>query len=149
MSEIAFYHLQRQGLSEGLPKLAAKVLQVGMHAVIKFGDKATLTVVDKALWTYDANSFLPHDKAGCDHAEDQGLFLTTSDENPNDARVLMLVNGVDASEISGFERVLYMFDGNDPDITAKARSDWKIFKDGAFKLTYWQQKDEGGWEQKA
>lgn len=149
MSEIAFYHLQNLGLSEALPKLAAKILQAGMRAVIKFGEQATLTAVDKALWTYDANSFLPHDKTGCDYPEAQGLFLTTGDENPNDARVLLLVNGVGPGEIGGFERVLYMFDGNDPDITAKARTDWKNFTDSESKLTYWQQKDEGGWEQKA
>ncbi len=126
-----------------------KVHQAGLRAIIKAENKGLMDTLDKALWTYDSASFIPHDKDGCKQADQQPIYLTTSDDNPNDATALVLINAVDASGIQNYDRCLYMFDGRDEMIVQKARADWKAYKNLDLEMSYWQQKENGGWEQKA
>lgn len=149
MNDIRFYHLQRQSLEEALPKLMLKVAEAGLKAVIKTADNAVIDGLDKALWEFDPDSFLSHDRDGCDHPEEQAFFLTTRDENPNQSTVLVLVNAAKHPAFDQFDRCLYMFDGRSEDIVAAARADWKVFKEGDYSMSYWQQQEMGGWEQKA
>lgn len=149
MPEIKFYHLQRQRLEEALPKLVEKVCDAGLRAVIKVPDGATIELLDKALWSFDPLSFIPHDKDGSAHPAAQSIFLTDGDENPNESSVLILVNAVDGPKMAEFDRCLYMFDGRDERIVAKARADWAKLKDEGLEMSYWQQKETGGWEKKA
>jgi len=148
--EVRFYHLQRQPLEAALPRLMERVLEQELRAVIRLPDTARLAAIHSALWTYDPASFLPHGTPEDGNAARQPIYLTTGEERPNNASILVLVDGAQApSDLSSFTRCLYMFDGNDPDILARARDDWTRFKDLAATLSYWQQKPQGGWEQKA
>lgn len=149
MNDIRFYHLQRQTLEEALPKLISRVSEAGLRAVIKADDQAVIDTLDKVLWEFDASSFLPHDKEGCDFPEDQSFFLTTKDENPNGSSVLVLIDGTDSTDFDQYDRCLYMFDGRNEDTVAVARADWKKWKEGSWTMSYWQQKEMGGWEKKA
>jgi len=149
VAEIRFYHLQRQRLEEALPKLMEKVYEAGLRAVIKSPNVDTVSMLNKALWEFDAGSFLPHGQDGCKHATQQPVFLTCSDDNINNATVQVVVNAADGVAPEAFDRCLYMFDGRDERIVAKARQDWKKFKSPDIEMSYWQQKETGGWEQKA
>ena len=149
MVEIRFYHLQRQRLEEALPKLIEKVYANGLKAVIKIPDEGLRTSIDKALWEYDAASFIPHDQDTCKKPEMQPIYLTCGDENPNEATVQVIINAVEGTDTVAYERCFYMFDGRDERIVAKAREAWKLFKDTDVEMSYWQQKETGGWEQKA
>jgi len=130
----------------------AKVSEAGLRAIIKSEDKALIEILDKALWDFDPESFLPHDKDGCDHPDDQIFFLTTTDENPNNSTVLVLIDAAKHANFDKYDRCLYMFDGRSEDVVAAARNDWKTWKakeDAGYSMSYWQQKEMGGWEQKA
>jgi len=148
MTKVAFYHLQTRSLLDAIPSLAAKIFASSMRGLIKAKDKDTLNAIDKALWTFTADSFLPHRISGKGFEQDQGLLLSLDDENLNDANVLMLVDGAKIPDISGFERVLYIFDGNTPERVTQAREDWKVLKETEANLSYLQQNDQGGWDQK-
>ena len=152
MKDIRFYHLQRQSLGEALPKLMEKVGEAGLRAVIKAPDEALIDRLDKALWEFDPESFLPHDKDGCDHPDAQTFFLTTTDENPNGSTILVLIDAAKHADFDSYDRCLYMFDGRSEAVVAAARTDWKAWKDkenNDYSMSYWQQKEMGGWEQKA
>jgi len=149
VAEIRFYHLQRQRLEEALPKLIEKIYEAGLRAVVKVPDESVRASLDKALWTYNAASFIPHDQDTCKHPDAQPVFLTCSDENPGGATIQLIVNAVDGADTSAFDRCLYMFDGRDERIVGKAREDWKKFGALGVEMSYWQQKETGGWEQKA
>ncbi len=45
-------------------------------------------------------------------------------------------------------KILHLFDGNDTKQLEFARAKWKFYKQNKIKLTYWQQKIDGGWENK-
>jgi DNA polymerase-3 subunit chi len=115
--------------------------------VVVAGSKERVEALDAALWTYDEASFLPHGTALDGYPGRQPVWLTTEDENPNGARLLVLVDGARSQRVAEFERVLDMFDGS-ADSVAAARARWKAAKEAGHTLTYWQQTDTG-WEQKA
>ena len=62
--------------------------------------------------------------------------------------ILLTVNGAVPDKPEAFERILDMFDGNDPQAVANARNRWKNYKESGHALTYLRQTDSGGWEKK-
>ena len=149
MAEIGFYHLDRMPLEEALPKLLEKAHGSGARMVIRAPDSAAVERLNLLLWTYSPSSFLPHGSAADGWAEEQPIYLTAQDENPNGADILVQVEGAEAADPGSYRRVLDLFDGADPEALAAARSRWRSYKDAGHVLTYWQQKPQGGWDKKA
>lgn len=147
-TEVLFYHLERQGLEKVLPNLVEKTLERGWRAVVQAGTEERLAAIDLALWTYKEESFLAHGQAKDGHAAEQPVYLTTGAETPNGAGVRFLVDGAEAQEFTGFVRIVYLFDGNDADAVARARSQWTAAKGAGCPVTYWQQNAAGKWEKK-
>jgi len=147
-TEIRFYHLQRSRLETALPQLLQRVLGRGMRAVVLAGSPERAEALNQQLWTYDEATFLPHGAASDGDAAFQPIWLTENDENPNGAKVLMLVDGAVSDKLADFELVCEMFDGNDPEALDAARKRWKEYQALGIPLTYWQQ-TANGWEQKA
>lgn len=149
MQDIRFYHLTQQTLEQALPKLMVKVVEAGMRALVKVPDKTYMDTLDKVLWDFDPASFIAHDKDGSKHPSDQIIFLTVGDDNQNNADIIVLVDNMMCDDVAKYKRCLYMFDGRNENIVAKAREHWKSFKDAGTEMSYWQQTEFGGWEQKA
>ena len=149
MTAFGFYHLQRLPLEQALPRLLGKALERGMRAVVMAGSDERVKALDGALWTFVQDSFLPHGTAAGGNPAEQPVFLTTVEENPNGATLLVLTDGVEPAFTAGFERCLDLFDGNDEQAVAAARQRWRRCNDAGHELAYWQQTDAGGWVQKA
>jgi DNA polymerase III subunit chi len=149
VTDISFYHLQRQPLDRALPQLLDRVLASSMKALVLGDNPELIAALNSSLWTYDPGSFLPHGTKKGGDSEIQPVFLTTEQENPNRAEILVLVDGADHKDLSQFDRCLDMFDGNDSDAVAQARLRWVAYKDAGHQVTYWQQNDAGKWESKA
>lgn len=149
MTEISFYHLLHQPLSVALPKLLEKVSAANLKAVIKAGSESRVEELDKILWSYKPDSFLAHDTSKCKYPDQQPIYLTTGDENPAGATILILVDSMNSAHIGEYDRCLEMFDGLDMAAVSAARNRWKAYKDADHALTYWQQTEAGGWEKKA
>jgi DNA polymerase III subunit chi len=78
------------------------------------------------------------------------VVLTLSESNPNRAAIRFLVEGAPLpAEVSGYERLVVVFDGNDEEALAAARGHWKAVKAAGHEATYWQQDPRGRWEKKA
>lgn len=148
MTNISFYHLLHQPLSSALPKLLAKVHEAGMKAVIKVGSDEQMQALDDLLWTFDKNSFLPHGPVKSKSPEQQPILLTTGDENPAGATVLVLVDSMESDQMGKYDRCLEMFDGTDQEAVTAARARWKKYTEAGHDLTYWQQTEQGGWGKK-
>jgi DNA polymerase-3 subunit chi len=150
MTEIRFYHLTLKPLEAVLPVMLERTLnRDGRRAVVMAASEARVEALNAHLWTYDDRGFLPHGSRVDGHAERQPIWLTDGDEIPNGASVLFLTDGAQSAHLDGVELVCDLFDGNDPDATAAARDRWTACKEAGHTLTYWQQTERGGWEQKA
>jgi DNA polymerase-3 subunit chi len=99
--------------------------------------------LNQLLWTYDEASFLPHGSARDGNAERQPIFLAASEGNPNQATMLVLVDGAQGAALEGYSRVCDMFDGNDEVAVEDARRRWREAKAAGHNLTYWEQTGAG------
>ncbi len=154
MTEVWFYHLQRQPLENVLPHLIEKSLEKGWRVVVQANSDERLDALDQSLWTYSDASFLAHGRARDGDADLQPVYLTTNLDNPNGAALRLFVEGVDMTKaLAGadpaYVRAIALFDGNNEDELLLARDQWKKLKDLGFTLTYWQQGDNGRWEKKS
>ena len=147
--EIFFYHLERQALEQALPLLVEKSLERGWKALISCGSGERMDALDTALWTYREDSFLPHGRDSEAGAAEEPVLLTTETANPNGSQVLFVVDRAATDALSGYERIVYMFDGRDDEALSEARGFWKEAKEAGHPLTYWQQDGGGRWQKKA
>ena len=146
MAEVGFYHLTATPLDRALPRLLERTMQAGERAVVLAGSEERVQALNGLLWTYEERSWLPHGAARGGFAEDQPIWLTTTQENPNGAGFLFLTDGVSAADLSAWTRVFDLFDGRDDAAVAAARARWKVARDAGHDLSYWRQTDRGGWE---
>lgn len=149
MTEIRFYHLQQQSLEQALPLLLRKAVDNGKRVFVRLSDAARLDGLSEAIWSYKDNGFIPHGTASDKFSEDQPVLLSADLENLNKADMLVLANGADHSDVDDYGLCCEMFNGQDQDEVTAARARWKAYKEAGHDLTYWQQTERGGWEQKA
>lgn len=150
MTEILFYHLQRQPLEAVLPNLVERSLARQWRVAIQPSSEERLQVLDDQLWTYADDSFLPH---GTDREPDAGglpVVLTLAGANPNGAAIRFLVEGSPLpADAEAYARICVLFDGTDQEALLLARAQWRQAKEAGHTLAYWQQDDDGRWQKKA
>lgn len=150
MTEILFYHLKGQRLEQVLPALLQKSLERGWRVVVQASSEERVEVLDAHLWTWRDDSFLPHGVWRDSEAPAQPILLTVNEDNPNGASVRFLVEGVAMpADASSYERVVLVFNGEDPEAVEAARTRWSEAKMAGFEVTYWQPDELGRWQRKA
>ena len=143
MTEIDLYELGGTPLERVVPKLLERVLERGKRAVVMAGSAERVEYLNTYLWTYAQRSFLPHGTAADGFAEDQPIYLTSADENPGGASVLLLIDGQTSMNINDFERCLEIFSG---DAAGAARGRADANRAAGHTVTYWRQRESGGWD---
>jgi DNA polymerase III subunit chi len=146
--EVYFYHLERRSLEEVLPTLLELSLKRGWRAAVQAASEERVEALNTLLWTYREESFLPHGTARDGRPSAHPIYLTAGDDNPNAAHVRFLVDGAVLADASPYTRVAYVFDGRDDQAVARARAEWQAAKAKGHAVSYWQQNQEGRWQQK-
>lgn len=149
MTDIQFYHLLTTPLERALPKLMEKALSAEMKSVIRAADEEQMHRLNDALWNYAEHSFLPHGASTDPHPEQQPVYITSGDETPNEATVLVITNGKQVDSTDGYDKLLDMFDGHDEESVAAARKRWSYYKEAGHNISYFQQQKGGGWKKQA
>src|SRR5512147_645637 len=125
MTEILFYHLQKQKLESVLPALLEKSLERGWKVVVQGSTEERIEALDAHLWTYRDDGFLPHGTWREPEAAAQPVLLTVNDGNPNAASVRFLIeNAPLPADPEAYQRIVLVFDGDDDEAVAAARSAW-------------------------
>jgi DNA polymerase-3 subunit chi len=150
VTEVLFYHLQQQPLEAVLPTLLEKSLERGWRAAVQVTTEERMAALDDHLWTFSDDSFLPHATDREPGAADQPVVITLDGANPNGASIRFLVEGAELpQDASAYQRMVVLFDGNDPESLSAARAQWRTVKEAGHEATYWQQDGRGRWERKA
>jgi DNA polymerase III subunit chi len=137
---VDFYHLTQVPLERALPSIAERVVANGEKLVIVADDEMMLARLDEALWTYRADSFLPHGRNG-----EQPVLLCTPENALPAHENIALVDGVWRESALGFKRAFYFFD---QDAVDAARSAWRALANhDALERHYWKQDDAGKWSE--
>lgn len=142
---IQFYHLLSTSPERAVPKLMEKALGSGSRVVMRFGNDAQMKTMSDALWGANPAGFLPHGGARDGYADQQPIYLTLADENPNNADILCILDGSTPS-VETYAKVLDVFDGGNDEAVVAARSRWAAYKAAGHKLQYIKQQPGGGWK---
>lgn len=148
-TEVYFYHLESRTLEQVLPALLERSLERGWRAAVQAASPERVEALNTLLWTYRDDSFLPHGAASDGTPALQPVYLTDGDANPNDAAVRFLVDGATLGDAAPYTRVVHIFDGHDDGAVARARAAWAEAKTQGHAVSYWQQDEDGRWQQKA
>ena len=141
--EIEFRNVAGQRFEMGLAAFLEPELAAGRRALVLCGSRERLEALNLGLWTYDPASFIPHGAAADGYPEQQPVYLTLTEENPNDARLLVLVDDAEAAAPEAFERCCVIFDRNDPAAREAARTRWRNVMAAGHKPVYWEFSSEG------
>lgn len=145
--QVDFYHLTVAPLDRVLPQIAEKVLAAGARLLIVADDAAQRTALDKLLWAYAPESFLPHAQAGGAADAAQPVLIAAGVAPANGARTCAIVDGRWRDEALAFDRVFHLFDD---EAIREARLAWRALSDrDGVERRYWKQNDAGRWEQAA
>ncbi len=145
--QVDFYHLTLQPLDRVLPRIAERVVESGGRLLVVSEAEAQRVAIDRLLWTYAPESFLPHAIADGDSEAAQPILIAADPSPANAARNIALADGVWRDEALAFDRAFHFFDG---DRIAEARIAWKALADrDGVERRYWKQNEAGRWEQAA
>jgi DNA polymerase-3 subunit chi len=149
MGEVHFYHLTRSPADVALRQLLERTLARGWRAAVRAPEER-LDWLDRQLWLYPEDGFLPHGRDGGPHDARQPVLLTTASEPANAPQVVFVLDGApfDLAEIDRRERLCLLFEGDDPEAVGRARALWRAVTDADCPARYWSQ-ESGRWEQKA
>lgn len=134
-----FYHLTQIPLDRALPAIAERVLAAGEQLLILAKDEKTLDQLDQQLWTFRADSFLPHGRDG-----NQPILLAQTAEGQGGYPNIAYADGQWRDPPAGCVRVFYFFD---PTQLEGARAAWRALASTPIERHYWKQDDAGRWRE--
>lgn len=145
--QVDFYHLTAMPLERALPQIASKVVGGGGRLLIVAADEGQRQALDRLLWTFAAESFLPHGQIGGVDDARQPILIAPEVNAANGARHVALVDGEWRDDALDFDRAFHFFD---EERIREARAAWKALagRDGV-ERRYWKQNEAGRWEQAA
>ncbi|MFA6607741.1 MAG: DNA polymerase III subunit chi [Sphingomonas sp.] len=145
--QVDFYHLTLQPLDRVLPRIAERVVEGGGRLLGVAESPDQRGALDRLLWTYAPDSFLPHAQADGEGDTAQPILIAEQPVAANTARNIALADGIWREEALGFDRAFHFFD---EDRIGAARAVWKALADRPeIERRYWKQNDNGRWEQAA
>ena len=144
--QVDFYQLAGTPVEQVIASLAGRVVESDGRLLIVAADEAFLARLDRILWDQGSSSFLPHGLAGSADDARQPILLSTNPDAPNQARNMMIADGIWREAALSYDRSFYLF--GDSTLEA-ARLAWKLLsgREGV-ERRYWAQ-EEGKWVKKA
>ena len=149
MTEIRFYHLQKQSLDQALPLILEKAYKTDYRSLVIMKDALESERISALLWSYKPNAFLPHGSKKDGKAKLQPIWFSDNDENVNEANALILTQGQITDTVGNYDLVCEMLNGHSDQEITDARIRWKTYQAAGHDITYWFQNENGGWTKKA
>lgn len=142
--QVDFYQLTRDPADKVLPPIAQRVLDGNGRLLVVSGDAEQLDEISAALWSWKADSFLAHAKAGENDDALQPILLSSEPIAANQAKFVALADGKWRDEALDFERVFFLFP---PDHLVGARQAWRALGErDDVDRRFWKQ-ESGKWTQ--
>ena len=150
MTEHWFYHLQQSSLEQVLPDILEKTYAKPWRTLVKVGPclgelNEKLKRLDRFLWTYKQDGFLPHGRDDEPMAAEHPICMSVDVNTAAGYDVAVLIGGAELGDVGGVQRCITILDGGDAQDRATARARWKQAKEDGLTTAYWKQDDYGKW----
>jgi len=144
--QVDFYQLAGTPAEQVIASIGDKLLSGDGRLLVVAEDEVFLARLDRVLWDQEVTGFLPHGVAGGSDDSRQPILLSTSPDAPNQARNMLIADGIWREAALTYDRSFYLFD----DSTLEgARFAWKLLagREGVDRR-YWA-RESGKWVKKA
>ena len=143
--EFAIYQSIAGNLTLAAVKLMEKIYLSGSRAIFFSPIIERIDLINKTLWTYSTNAFIPHGDKRMEFEEQQPIYFTDTLKNPNNASILILVDSFDLTnkEYENFEKIILIFE--DISKINEVEKIYQSLKDSGKNVNYWKQSSKG-WE---
>jgi DNA polymerase-3 subunit chi len=130
---IFFVRLERQNKALHVGRLADICFNRGQRVLIVVANEEMAKSLDRYLWTFKKDSFLPHlvhqnNYETCDDA----IVISTVEYNPNKADVLICVSPCSLSFFKEFQFVYDFAETYDPQLADAARERFRFYRQQGF-----------------
>ena len=141
--EISFYRVARGNLISAVVRLLEKIYLTGRRCIFHSPLEERVRVVDKALWTFSTDTFVPHGDRSLGYCEKQPIYFTNQFENPNAAMVAVLIDTLDYKNYNNFEKIIFVFEEKEQ--AENASMLYSDLKNDKINVSFWKQ-GPSGWE---
>lgn len=152
IKSINFYCTLTELFNQTLCKLLEKCYSTSLNTITLVDEKKTEEAINNTLWSFSSTSFIPHGCSIDPEPSSQPIYITTNYENPNQAKILVLVilsyNCCNAnydnniSYFQQFERILLIFKENDSKLIDHMNNYYHRLKQDGYLPSYFKQKQQ-------
>lgn len=139
MNKISFYQTILDLTDKSICQLAEKCYHSNLKVVILVANNEIQERINRLLWTYSQKQFIPHGSKLDPLPEKQPIYITTELENPNNSKVLMLLNPEDIINFTQFERIIIVYDTPQVEVISK-------YKTACYEIESYKQNLNGTWK---
>ncbi|MBD1399171.1 DNA polymerase III subunit chi [Pelovirga terrestris] len=130
---IFFVRLARQEKALHIARLTEMHFSRGQRVVVVVADDVMATALDRYLWAWKKDSFLPHKVMStvgefCDDA----VVISTVEFNPNRATVLICATPCSPDFLKNFQQIYDFAETYDPHLAEAARERFRLFRQQGF-----------------
>lgn len=141
--EFNIYQAAEGKLVQVVVKLLEKAYNSGHRSVFFSPVPERIDVIDKTLWTFSTNTFIPHGSYKFGFPEMQAIYLTDKYENPNSADILAVTDSFEISDqfVGNFEKIMFICEEKTQ--IERARETYQLLKKDGKYVKYWKQSVNG------
>lgn len=110
-------------------------MQSGIRVMFSTPDAATSQALDKLLWEFPANAFIPHCFSEATEADTTPVIINHHNEKFPDYALLISLHTQTIHFFSRFERVIEIV-GTDDEDSRLGRERYKFYKDRGYELRH-------------
>jgi len=130
---ITFVRLERQEKALHVGRLVEMHFNHGQRILVIVADTDMATALDRYLWTWKKDSFLPH-KVMSTNGEscDEAIIISSVEDNPNKAAVLICVSPCSPTFFQNFQIIYDFAETYDPQLADTARERFRLYRQHGF-----------------
>jgi DNA polymerase-3 subunit chi len=134
VSQVKFVKLERPEKAKHLCRLAEQFFAEGKRVLITVQDENQGITLDRFMWVWDKGSFIPHayDNGSVD-CLDEPIVITSGEENPNAAAVLIMGKPCSLKFARRFEQVVDFAETYDAALAEQARQRFAAYRNAGFR----------------
>ena len=131
MSQVKFVKLERPEKAKHLCRLSEQFFAEGKRVLITVQDENQGMTLDRFMWVWDRGSFIPHayDNGSVD-CLDEPIVITTGEDNPNAASVLIMGKACSLAFARQFETIIDFAETYDKSLAELARMRFTAYRTG-------------------
>lgn len=130
---VFFVQLERRDKALHVGRLVEACFNRGQRLLIVVANEEMATTLDRYLWTWKKDSFLPHVVINATGEPcNEPIVISTAEHNPNKAEVLICASPCSPSFFRDFQLIYDFAETYDPQLADSARERFRLYRRQGF-----------------